>query len=181
MEYAQDRGFQKGSGTEGYRDRIQARTVEVIVMADKDTAVGKGDAAEKAFDRKMKSEGWKVVIKSTRSMVKIPNPNPASRKFRPFIYVQKIVDLANSWDRIYIRDNEILFAQVTDRHDLARHRKHIEQNFPIILNVPNMRAIIPLWRKVQHGKVERFEFDIVSWEYSPSLKKMVWVERQERL
>ena len=150
-------------------------------MADKDTAVGKGDAAEKAFDRKMKSEGWKVVIKSTRSMVKVPNPNPAARKFRPFIYVQKIVDLANSWDRIYIRDNEILFAQVTDRHDLARHRKHIEQNFPIILNVPNMKAVIPLWRKVQHGKVERFEFDIVSWEYSPSLKKMVWVERQERL
>ena len=46
-------------------------------MADKDTAVGKGDAAEKAFDRKMIGEGWKVVIKSTRSMVKIPNPNPA--------------------------------------------------------------------------------------------------------
>ena len=114
-------------------------------------------------------------------MVKVPNPNPAARKFRPFIYVQKIVDLANSWDRIYIRDNEILFAQVTDRHDLARHKKHIEQNFPIILNVPNMRAIIPLWRKVQHGKVERFEFDIVEWVYSESLKKMVWVERHERL
>ena len=47
-------------------------------MASKDTAVGKGDAAEKAFDRKMKSEGWKVVIKSTRSMVKVPNPNPAA-------------------------------------------------------------------------------------------------------
>jgi hypothetical protein len=44
-----------------------------------------------------------------------------------------------------------------------------------------MKAIIPLWRKVPHGQVERFEFDIVSWEYSPSLKKMVWVERQERL
>ena len=150
-------------------------------MASKDTAVGKGDAAEKAFDRKMLNEGWKVVIKSTRSMVKVPNPNPAARKFRPFIYVQKIVDLANSWDRIYIRDNEILFAQVTDRHDLARHKKHIEQNFPIILNVSNMKAVIPLWRKVQHGKVERFEFDIVEWVYSESLKKMVWVERQERL
>ena len=104
-------------------------------MADKDTTVGKGDAAEKAFDRKMRSEGWKVVIKSTRSMVKIPNPNPAVGKFRPFIYVQKIVDLANSWDRIYIRDNEILFAQVTDRHDLARHRKHLYQNF--LANIEN--------------------------------------------
>ena len=150
-------------------------------MADKDTAVGKGDAAEKAFDRKMIGEGWKVVIKSTRSMKPIPNPDVKRRKFKRFVYVPHNVDLANSWDRIYIRDNEILFAQVTDRHDLARHKKHIEQNFPIILNVPNMKAIIPLWRKVQHGKVERFEFDIVSWEYSPSLKKMVWVERQERL
>lgn len=150
-------------------------------MADKDTAVGKGDAAEKAFDRKMLQEDWKVVIKSTRSMVKIPNPYPAARKFRPFIYVQKTVDLANSWDRIYIRDNEILFAQVTDRHHLADHKKHIEQNFPIILNAPNMRAIIPLWRKVQHGKVERYEFDIVEWVYSDLLHQMVWIERQERL
>ena len=149
-------------------------------MASKDTAVGKGDAAEKAFDRKMFNEGWKVVIKSTRSMVRIPNPNKKDQWHR-FIYVQKLVDLANSWDRIYIRDNEILFAQVTDRHDLARHKKHIEQNFPIILNVPNMKAVIPLWRKVQHGKVERFEFDIVQWVYSVSLGRMVWVERQVRL
>ena len=95
--------------------------------------------------------------------------------------VQKIVDLANSWDRIYIRDNEILLAQVCERANLSKHKKHIEQNFPIILNVSNMKAVIPLWRKFPHGKVERFEFDIVSWEYSPSLKKMVLAERQERL
>lgn len=150
-------------------------------MASKDTAVGKGDAAEKAFDRVMKKEGYVAVAKSTRSMVKILNPDPKARKFRPFIFVQKIVDLFNAFDRIYVKNDDVVFAQVCERNNLSAHKKHVEQNFPVIFTVPNLKVIIPLWRKVPHGSVERFEFDIVSWEYSPSLKKMVWVERQERL
>ena len=150
-------------------------------MASKDTAVGKGDSAEEAYDRLKKSQGWKVRIKSTRSMVKIPNPNPKARKFKPFIFVQKIVDLGNSFDREYVRDNEIEFAQITVRGQLSEHKKRIEQNFPVIFTIPNVQFTIPLWRKVQHGKVERYEFDIVKWMYSPLLKKMVWVEEQKRL
>lgn len=150
-------------------------------MADKDTSVGKGDAAELAFDRVMKRLGYKARFKSTRSMTRVPNPNLKERRFKPYIYVTKIVDLGNAFDRTYIRDDEVVFAQVTDRHDLAAHRTKIEQNFPVKFTVPNMRVIIPLWRKVQHGKVERFEFDIVEWIYSPLLKKMVWVERQTKL
>lgn len=150
-------------------------------MASKKTATGKGDAAEQAYDRLKKSQGWKVVIKSTRSTGPILNPNPKARHFRKFIFGNKIVDLAHAFDRIYVRDNEIEFAQVTDRHDLASHRTKIETNFPILFTLPCFHVTIALWRKVQHGKVERFEFDIVSWEYSETLQKMVWVERQERL
>ena len=150
-------------------------------MASKDTAVGKGDKAEQAYDRLKKSEGWEVVIKSTRSTGPILNPNPKARKFRKFIHGTKIVDLGNAFDRIYVRNDEVEFAQITVRGALADHRRKVEENFPVIFTIPNLRVTIPLWRKVQHGKVERYEFDIVEWVYSDLLHQMVWIERQERL
>lgn len=140
-------------------------------MASKESAVGKGNAGEMAYDRYKKSLGWTVIIKSTRTMVKIPGKG----------FVQKTVDLGNAFDRIYVRDNEIEFAQPTVRSALSSHKKRIEENFDVIFTLPCFHVTIPLWRKVPHGKVERFEFDIVEWVYSESLKKMVWVERQERL
>lgn len=133
-------------------------------MASKNTAVNKGDRAELAYDRLMLSQGWKALTKSTRTMVKIKGR-----------FVQKHVDLFGAFDRVYVKNDSIEFAQVTDRHNLASHRIRIEQKFPVIFTIPNVRITIPLWSKEQHGNAERYVFDIVEWVYSPDMKKMVWV------
>jgi len=146
-------------------------------MASKNTAVGKGDAAENAYDRVKLREGYKAITKATRTMKQIPNPNPAQRKFKPYIFVPKNVDLFNCFDRIYARNDELEFAQVTDRSNLSVKKKKIADNFPVIMTNPKMHITIPLWRKEKHGKIERYEFDIVEWRYSDSLAKMVWVHR----
>ena len=145
-------------------------------MASKDTAVGKGDAAEKSARNHLNGEGW-TTIKAPRTITKIWN-----KTMHKWIYVPATVDYWHSFDILAVRSNEMLFLQVTDRHDLAEHKTKIEQNFKsVIFNIPQFSVQIWLWRKVPHGSVERYEFDIVSWEYSTSLKKMVWVERQARL
>ena len=149
-------------------------------MASKSTAVGKGDAAENAYDRVKLREGYKAITKATRTMKQIPNPNPAQRKFKPYIFVPKNVDLFNCFDRIYARDDELEFAQVTDRSNLSTKKKKIADNFPVLMANPKLHITIPLWHKEKHGKVERFVFDIIEWVYSPDLKKMVFVERKER-
>jgi len=136
-------------------------------MTDK-SAVGKGNAAEFAYDRMMKAAGWKVIIKSTRTMIKIPGRG----------FVQKTVDLASAFDRIYVRNDEIEFAQITVRSSLAPHRKRIEENFPVVFTIPNVHVTIPLWSKERHGRVERYEFDIVEWVYSDLMHQMVWIERE---
>lgn len=142
-------------------------------MASKETAVGKGDAGENALDRRLMSDGWIVKSKSTRSMVRVPNFNK-SKSTKPFIYVQKIVDLFNAFDRIYVKNDNILFAQVSVKHHLAEKKHKIEKNFPVVFTLPNMQVSIFLWYKEMHGKVERYEFERVDWNYSKADNKMVW-------
>ena len=137
-------------------------------MAGKNTAVGKGDMAEQAYDRVKKRAGFHCIAKSTRSMIKINGR-----------FVQTIVDLFNSFDRVYVKNDTIEFAQITTIKNLKSHKENIEKNFNVIFTIPNVRIVIPLWYKEIHGKSERYMFKYVEWKYCERTGKMRWSDERE--